>query len=82
MFDLTGGERDEKASTKAPVRDHPVFFAMFPELFSELNITTKKVLAGDLGVKPKNITRNNPHGDADYSQAAPGCRKLASSPLS
>lgn len=81
MFDLTGGERDEKASTKAPVRDHPVFFAML-RMFPELNITTKKVLAGDLGVKPKNITRNNPHGDADYSQAALGCRKLASSPLS
>lgn len=57
------------------------FFAML-RMFPELNITTKKVLAGDLGVKPKNITRNNPHGDADYSQAALGCRKLASSPLS
>lgn len=81
MFDLTGGERDEKTLTKAPVRDHPVFFAML-RMFPELNITTKKVLAGDLGVKPKNITRNNPHRDADYSQAAPGCHKLASSPLS
>lgn len=43
-------------------------------MFPELNITTKKVLAGDLGVKPKNITRNNPHGDADYSQAAANWR--------
>lgn len=54
--ELTGGERDEKASTKAPVRDHPVFFAML-RMFPELNITSKKVLSGDLGVKPKNITR-------------------------
>lgn len=38
---------------------------MFPELY----ITTKKVLAEDLGVKPKNITRINPRQDADYSQA-------------
>lgn len=71
----------EKASTKAQVSDYPVFFAML-RMFSELNITTKKVLAGDLGVKPKNIAHHNPLEDVVYSQAAPGCHKLASSPLS
>lgn len=36
-------------------------------MFSGLYITTKKVLAEDLGVKPKNII--NPCQDADYNQA-------------
>lgn len=38
-------------------------------MFSGLNITTKKVLAEDSGVKPTNAGRINPCQDADYSQA-------------
>lgn len=38
-------------------------------MFSGLYITTKKVLAEDSGVKPKNINCINPRQDADYNQA-------------
>lgn len=63
------------------VIEHKTLFLPCYACSFKLNITTKKVLAVDLSVKPKNIIHHNPHGDADYSQAALGCHKLVSLPL-
>lgn len=66
-------QREKKKGWKRirlkPESENTLYIFAMLRMFPELYITTKKVLAEDLGVKPKNITHINPRQDADYSQA-------------
>lgn len=62
-------EKGCKRSRLKPESENTLYIFATLRMFPELYITTKKVLAEDFGVKPKNTTHINPHQDADYSQA-------------
>lgn len=61
--------REKKRSRLKPESENTLYIFAMLRMFPELYIPTKKVLAEDFGVKPKNITRIKPRQDADYSQA-------------